>query len=300
MRQEIDAVVIDGGGTGTRLRAVGEGGAALAETTSGPSSLTLGVEQAWRNVQAGLEALATTTGSGLGVGRLVCGFAGGRSPERQARFREMARPVCADVVIVTDGFASLLGAHGGRPGVVLAVGTGVAAYALNQDGRVSSASAWGFSIGDEGSGAWIGRRAVSLLSRHLDGRLPDSSALFEALRPRVGGDFNTIQTWLSDANATRFATLAPVVIEAAAAGDDVATRLMDAATEELEIAIAAVDDGGPVSLLGGLAPVFAPRLSARLAARLTPPRGNALNGLVLMLRRGWRDEIVPQPERHNG
>ncbi|SDY77146.1 BadF/BadG/BcrA/BcrD ATPase family protein [Citreimonas salinaria] len=300
MRQQIDAVVIDGGGTGTRLRAVGADGATLAETTSGPSSLTLGVEQAWRNVAAGLDALATTTGSGLGDARLVCGFAGGRSPDRQARFRALAGPVCADIVIVTDGFASLLGAHGGRPGVVLAVGTGVAAYALGRDGRVSSASAWGFAIGDEGSGAWIGRRAVSLLSRHLDGRLPGPSALFEALRPRVGGDFNAIQTWLSDANATRFATLAPVVIDAAAAGDDLAAQLIDAATEELETAIAAIDDGGPVSLLGGLAPVFAPRLSAPLAARLTPARGNALDGLVLMQRRGWRDEVVPELERQDG
>ncbi|WP_375263114.1 BadF/BadG/BcrA/BcrD ATPase family protein [Palleronia sp.] len=300
MRQQIDVVAIDGGGSGTRLRAIGVDGTTLAEAASGPSSLTLGVEQAWSNVASGLDALASATGADLTTARLVCGFAGGRSPERQAQFRAMGGQSCADIVIVTDGFASLLGAHGGRPGVVLAVGTGVAAYALGQDGRVSSASAWGFSIGDEGSGAWIGRRAVSLYSRHLDGRLPDASTLFDALRSRVGDEFNAIQTWLSAANATRFATLAPVVIDAAAAGDGVATRIMAAATEELELAIGAIDDGGPVSLLGGLGPVFAPRFSARLAARLTPPRGNALDGLALMARRGWREEVVPELERQDG
>lgn len=298
MRQMIDVVVIDGGGTGTRLRALGADGATVAQATSGPSSLTLGVEQAWRNVAAGLDALGN--GSDPTGARLVCGLAGGRSPERQAQFRALGRDTSTDIVIVTDGFASLLGAHGGRPGVVLAVGTGVAAYALGQDGRVSSASAWGFSIGDEGSGAWIGRRAVSLLSRHMDGRLSETSALFDALRSRVGGDFDAVQTWLSDANATKFATLAPLVIDAATAGDAVAMRIMLNATAELELAIAAIDDGGPISLLGGLAPVFATRLSDRLATRLRPPQGNALDGLALMAQRGWRDEVVPEEQRHDG
>ncbi|SPJ24525.1 N-acetylmuramic acid/N-acetylglucosamine kinase [Palleronia abyssalis] len=295
MRQ-IDIIAIDGGGTGTRLRAVDADGAVLAEVASGPSSLTLGVEQAWRNIAKGLHSIATQSGASQIGARLVCGLAGGRSPERQARFRALGREVCDDIVIVTDGFASLLGAHEGRPGVVLAVGTGVAAYALSRKGHVSSASAWGFAIGDEGSGAWIGRRAVAAYSRHMDGRFAQTAQLFEALRSKVGDTFNSVQTWLSDANATKFATLAPVVIDCAAAGDDVAAGIMEEATRELEIAIEAIDDGGPLSLLGGLGPVFAPRLPARLAARVTPPKGNALDGLILMGRRGWRDEAVPVSE----
>ena len=298
MRQKIDVVVIDGGGTGTRLRALRGDGTPAAEATSGPSSLTLGVRQAWGNVAAGLEALAI--GSDMAGARLVCGLAGGRSSERQAQFRAMADPTFADIVIVTDGFASLLGAHGGRPGVALAVGTGVNAYALGQDGRVSSASGWGFSIGDEGSGAWIGRHAVSLFSRHMDGRLDEASALFDALRSHVGDGFDAIQAWLSDANATKFATLAPAVIDAAASGDGLAVRIIDDAVAELERAIDAIDDGGPISLLGGLGPVFALRFSARLAGRLTPARGNALDGLALMARRGWREEVVPEVQHHDG
>lgn len=300
MRQQIDVVTIDGGGTGTRLRALGADGTPLAEATAGPSSLTLGVEQAWRNVSTGLDGLRAATGSELTNARLVCGLAGGRSPKRQAEFRALGGQTCADIVIVTDGFASLLGAHDGRPGVVLAVGTGVAAYALGQDGRVSSASAWGFVIGDEGSGAWIGRRAVSLLSRQMDGRLTDRSTLLDALRTRIGPDFNGVQTWLAGANATTFATLAPLVIDAAADGDPIAAGIMAEATAELELAIRAIDDGGPISLLGGLGPIFAPRLSDPLAARLTPAKGTALDGLALMARHGWRDEVVPRTEPQDG
>ena len=293
MAQDIDTVVLDGGGTGTRLRALGPDGETLSEAAAGPSSLTLGVAQAWRNVSAGLADLARDTGRAPRARRLVCGLAGGRSPERQAAFRDLARDTVDHVVIVTDGFASLLGAHGGRPGVVLAIGTGVAAYALTPAGHVQSASAWGFAIGDEGSGAWIGRRAVSLLSRRMDGRLAAESEMLDAVAAEVGAAFNEIQHWLTGADATRFATLAPRVVEASRNGDPLARALMDEATEELEAAIDAGDAGGEIALLGGLGPVFAPHLSPRLRDRVRPAMGSALDGLALMAARGWRDETVP-------
>lgn len=290
MSPHIPLVVIDGGGTGSRLRALGDDGDVLAEAGAGPSNLTYGVERAWRSITSGLSELSEKTSRPIEGARLWCGFAGGRSPQRQAEFRA-ANPVGAsDIAIVTDGFAALVGAHGGRPGIVLAVGTGVAAYALSAQGAVTSSSAWGYKIGDEGSGGWLGNRAVALLARHLDGRHPEDSRLFDALRREVGGDFNTIQLWLAEADATRFASLAPQVIEAAEAGDAVARGLLEAAGTELESAVRAVDSGQPLAVLGGLARVMAPRLPPDLQARVVPAQGTALDGLRIMAAHDWRSE----------
>ncbi len=286
----IPLIVIDGGGSGTRLRAIADDGTPLAEATAGPSNLTFGTDRAWRSIKTGITILEQKTGQSAAGSRLWCGLAGGRSPQRQAQFRADDPVGCARIVIVTDGFASLIGALGGQPGTVLAVGTGTAAFTLRPDGHVVSASAWGYKIGDEGSGGWIGRQAMSLLSRRLDGRDRRDSLLFDALRGHVGADFDAIQSWLTDADATRFASLTPLVIDAAEGGDVVARGLMAQAADELVIAIKAIDEGGPLTLLGGLGPFMMPLLPADLQARVVPPKGNALDGLQIMERLGWQDE----------
>jgi glucosamine kinase len=169
---------------------------------------------------------------------------------------------------------------------VLAIGTGVTAYALRPDGSVREASGWGFPAGDEGGGAWIGHRALQAYLKHLDGRHPAPSVLFDAIPAVTGGDFDAIQTWLRTARATQYAALAPAVVEAAASGDPLADAILAAAAAELDACIAAVESAGPgpvVALLGGLAATFAPRLAASTRARLAPPRGTALDGLVRIL-----------------
>ncbi|TDL83501.1 ATPase [Palleronia sediminis] len=287
--------LVDGGGTGSRLRLVAPDGTIAGEATAGPASLTLGVALSWNSIADAL-ARACAPGPAPRAPRLWCGLAGGRSPARQAEFRATDPFDCTEIVIVTDGFASLVGAHAGRPGTALAVGTGVAAFALGDDGAVSSASAWGFAIGDEGGGAWMGRRAVTALSQWLDGRQIEGGTLCPRLAGIVGGGFDAIQSWLSGATATTFATLAPAVVEEAENGCPVAGAILSDAIAELTRAVDAVAPAGPLALLGGLAPVVAPRLPHRLAARLTPPQGGALDGLALMAARGWRGEaIAPAP-----
>ncbi len=284
-------VFVDGGGTGTRLRAVAAGGHVIGEGTGGPASLTLGVERCWASIGSALrQALGGTVPPGL---RLFCGLAGGRSPERQAELRAQDPFGCAEIAVVTDGFAALLGAHAGRPGAILAVGTGVTAYALSRTGEVRSTSGWGFAVGDEGGGAWIGRRALARFTRHLDGRDTAPSRLHTDLGVRVGSAFDAIQRWLATADATAYAGLAPLVIAAAEGGDRVAEAILADAARELDATLAALPQTGPIAVLGGLAPTFAPRLDPAHRARLSAPRGGVLEGLALMAAKGWRSEAVP-------
>ncbi len=279
--------VVDGGATGTRVRLHDPARRLLGEGAGGPSSLTLGVDQAWQNIGAALrEALrqAGLDGARRPPLRLAAGLAGARSPSNRAAFRAGDPFGCASIVIVTDGYASMVGALGGAPGVAAAVGTGVTAYALHPDGRVVESSGWGFPAGDEGGGAWIGHRAIQAFLKWQDGRLREDSALFDRLPRQVGGDFDAIQVWLRDARSTQFASLAPVVVAAAEAGDALAARILDAAADEVALAIAAVDAPAgsdmPLALLGGLADVIAPRIEPALGRRLIRARGSALDGLL--------------------
>ena len=279
--------VVDGGATGTRVRLHRADGSVAGSAEAGPSSLTLGVDRAWRNIRAAVAGAAG--GERLPAGsRVAAALAGSRSPERRAAFLSGDGLGC-EVVLLSDGYASLLGALEGAAGSVVAVGTGIAARRLHPDGRVSAICGWGFPAADEGSGAWIGHRAVQAHLRRRDGRAVEPSALFARLDRRLGADREALLTWLVAADPTAYAALAPEVVAAAREGDALAERILGDAAREVASTVQALDRDGPdgmggaVALLGGLAPIVAERLPEPMRARLTPPKGNALDGALMVL-----------------
>ena len=66
----------------------------------------------------------------------------------------------ARVVVVNDALVALEAAIPGGPGVVIISGTGSIAYGRNAAGEAARAGGWGYVLGDEGSGYWIGRAAL--------------------------------------------------------------------------------------------------------------------------------------------
>jgi len=84
------------------------------------------------------------------------------------------------ILIVNDALIALVAgvplqpASTVGPGVVLISGTGSIAYGVNSQGLAARAGGWGTSLGDEGSGYWIGRRALKAVARAADGRGPQT------------------------------------------------------------------------------------------------------------------------------
>jgi len=66
----------------------------------------------------------------------------------------------ARIVITNDALIALVAAVGHEPGIVIVCGTGSIAYGRNRDDIAGRAGGWGWVLGDEGSGYWIGRRAL--------------------------------------------------------------------------------------------------------------------------------------------
>ena len=116
---------VDGGGTGTRVVLGDAQGNELATAASGPSGLALGVERAWQSIGAACTEAFAQAGHTLDWSRCVlgCGLAGVNNPDWLAAFEARA-PGVAALAVESDAYTTLLGAHGGEPGVIVALGTG--------------------------------------------------------------------------------------------------------------------------------------------------------------------------------
>jgi glucosamine kinase len=94
------------------------------------------------------------------------------------------------VVYATDARVACLGAHGGRDGGIVILGTGSAGFA-HVKGRELRIGGYGFPLSDEGSGADFGLRAVKLALRAHDGRASPTPFLLEVMR-MLGPDAFTL------------------------------------------------------------------------------------------------------------
>ncbi len=279
---------IDGGGTGTRVILTTSDGTELSRAESGPSGLGLGIDRAWAAISAAC-ALAFETAKlplDWSACALGCGLAGVNHPGWLNQFRDTA-PGVLTLEIESDAFTTLLGAHDGKPGVIVALGTGSIAAVLNAQGQVRIAGGYGFPSGDEASGAWLGLRAVVHLTQALDGRTP-ADAFSHALLARTGAtDRDGLVVWLTGANQTGYATLAPTIFEHST--HPFAARLLNEAGREIEKMTTALDPTHtlPVALCGGLAAPLEPFVPTALRARLRKPLADSATGALQLARRGF-------------
>jgi len=287
---------VDGGGTHTRLRLCDTQGHPLGEGLAGPSALGQGAEQAWTAIGDALADAAARAGVATPDWRdcaLGLGLSGAASPPRAQAFLAAA-PACALLALDTDGFAALLGAHGGQPGALVIAGTGSVGEALLADGSRRQVGGWGWQNGDEGSGAWLGLAALRHAQRVLDGRLPGGAlaAAIVATAQRDTGIAEPVPAllaWNATAGQHRVAGLAPLVF-ALEAEDAAARHLIAAALAELEQLALALDPEGtlPLALCGSIAARLAPRLGEPVRSRCRAPIGDAMAGALLMIEPGFR------------
>ncbi|WGS49803.1 ATPase [Paraburkholderia sp. D15] len=286
MNQDLLLIGIDGGGSGTRVVLGDAQGRELAQAASGPSGLGLGVERAWQAIAAGCAEAFARAGVALDWSRCVlgCGLAGVNNREWLAAFRAQA-PAVAGLAVESDAYTTLLGAHGGAPGVVVALGTGSVAAVLDAGGECRIAGGFGYPSGDEASGAWLGLRAIVHAQQSLDGRVPHDD-FAQALLAHTGAhDRDSLVVWLCDANQTAYAKLAPIVI--AHRSHVFAARLLGEAGIDVGKMIAALDPSAslPVAMCGGLGAPLREYVPQVYQARLREPLADSARGGLQLARR---------------
>lgn len=276
----------DGGGTGTRVRLARADGVELAQGSAGPSGLSLGIDGAWTAVNAAIDAAFAAAGisrpdnSAIALG---AGLAGVHN-RQQAQAFIAANPGFALLELETDAFTTLLGAHGGKPGAIVAIGTGSVGEVLLPDGTRREVGGWGFPAGDEAGGCWMGLKAIGHVEQVLDGRQP-GSVFASALVDACGGGRDGLFAWLAAANQTAYARLAPIVIDHGAS-DPAAGAILRSAAGETERIASALDPSAtlPLALCGGLANALRPYLSPAFAERALAPLGDSAFGALCLVK----------------
>ena len=277
---------VDGGGTGTRVVLADARGVELSQAAGGPSGLGLGVERAWQAIEAACAQAFASAGLGLQWRHcaLGCGLAGVNNRDWLAAFLARA-PHLAALEVQSDAYTTVLGAHGGEAGVIVAVGTGSIAAALDESGACRTAGGYGFPSGDEASGAWLGLRAIVHAQQALDGRA-SADAFSQALLAHIGvADRDALVLWLCEAMQTDYAGLAPVVLDHC--DHPFAAALLAQAGADIAKLVDALDPLGrmPVALCGGLATALAGYVPASHRVRLRAPQADSAHGALELARR---------------
>ena len=203
-------------GPGAAMRPAGAAGAAavLAETArraAGQADIELPVEAA------------------------VVGAAGAGRRQEQAELEAalIEAGVARRARVFADGEVALTTAFERGPGVLVNAGTGSIAYARGPGGEIHRAGGYGWQLGDEGGGYWLGRRALDLAGRAQDGRAEGSTLLARLLGALGLQQFDDLVRWTANATPAQVAALAPHVLNAALEGEVVAQRAVDDAAREL-------------------------------------------------------------------
>lgn len=265
---------------GTKTRGVRfEGGVAVADESVGSSNVqNVSREEAARN----LAGLFARIGGGE-VAQVYAGAGGIDTDEDAAALAALIAPHVpgAKITVVHDS-RLLLAAGGASTGVAVIGGTGSAAWGRNSRGEEARAGGWGYLLGDEGSGYWLGREAVRHSLRRMNqGLEPDE--LTTALVASCGvDDPNKLIALFHSADTGRryWAERARLVVDAANAGHAASQDLVDQAGRDLaalaEQTVRKLGIDGPVILGSGLG-MNVPRLqesfrSALVAAGISDVR----------------------------
>ena len=148
------------------------------------------------------------------------------------------------IVICHDALIALTGGIGDAVGIVVAVGTGSIVFGQNHQGNSQRVGGWGYILGDEGSAYKIAVCGMQAALKAYDGR-GMATSLVEHLSQHLG--LENIEELVEVVyrrgwGVKEIAALAPIVDQAAIAGDKVANDIIDQAVTDLVIATSAAID----------------------------------------------------------
>ncbi|MBZ9672738.1 BadF/BadG/BcrA/BcrD ATPase family protein [Mesorhizobium sp. ES1-3] len=277
---------IDGGGTSCRAALATADGVVVGRAKSGAANIRTDLTGARSNIVDAARQAFIAAGQDpdlIPQTPAILGLAGANVGTYRQQL-EAILPFSTSRV-ETDAEIALEGAVGSGDGAMAILGTGTA-YMARKDGKSRAIGGWGFQVGDQGSGARIGRDLLEQTLLAHDG-VRQASPLTDSMMAVFRNNPEDVVEFTTNAKPGDFGGFAPKVFEHAQKGDIVANWILDKAVADVEASLGALDlaAGAPLCLLGGLAPLYAPRLSARYRALLKEPLDDALGGAVQMAAR---------------
>ncbi|MQB42529.1 N-acetylglucosamine kinase [Rhizobium sp. ICMP 5592] len=290
------SIGIDGGGTSCRAAVTDRTGKVLGTGKAGASNILSDLENSQINIVASARQALVDAGLDPGLtDRLpaVIGTAGANVGDYGKRL-EKALPF-ATVQVVTDATIALQGALGDADGIIGAFGTG-SVYNARRNGKSWGIGGWGFVVGDQASGARLGR---DLLERSLLAydKVSALSPLTEALMTEFEGDPERVVEFAHAAKPKDFARYAPMVFEYAEKSDAVAVGIVKTSVNAITQSLDALfwPECPSICLLGGLSRAYYPWLDTRYKELIREPKGDALSGAMELAAKLLRDDKGSTP-----
>jgi N-acetylglucosamine kinase-like BadF-type ATPase len=283
------AVGLDAGGSSTTVW-VRPADAKTPAAHDGPAAhpKQRGVDDA-AHVLGALVREATRPHRPVGTLAVCAGVAGaGRAAEQDAlsdplwtTLHDAAETV--QVEVRSDAAIALDAAFGADSGIVVIAGTGSMVLGRTTEETLARAGGWGHRLGDPGSGHALGRAGLRAVADALDGG-PETRLRARVAEAHDIDDGEALVRRVVD-EGLPLADVAPTVLSAAAAGDDVASSIVEKQADAL---------AQRVGWLVGRADSFAPRVA--LAGGLTNDACYA-ERLGHHLREQWPDASVRGAEQ---
>lgn len=303
---------VDGGGTNCRIRLSNENLETLAEVKNGRANLQIdGGDPAYKAILDGTRDAFATAGIDYAetANTFACfGMAGGRMDSARASFAARSWPFAA-VSVYDDIDIAHAGALGGGEGGVVIIGTGSAAMSI-VGGKRYQAGGWGFHIGDQMSGAILGRELVRYAVEAEDG-LVEASPLTRAVVAALGGSNQSVMTWAfatemdltilsrdgsegcDDALIGRapgeFGKLMPLFFDHLEQSDPVALKLLDIEMGYIDAYVRWFKSHGAevMAIVGGLGQRLFPRLEERYGSFVALPKFEPLHGAIILAQQNF-------------
>ena len=276
---------VDGGGTNCRVRLADENLKTLAEATNGRSNLQLeNGDPAYRSILDGTRQVFEKAGVDFAqtANTYACfGMAGARLISARDEFETRDWPF-SRVKVYDDIDIARAGAHEGEDGAVIIVGTGSAGLALVR-GERHQVGGWGFPVGDQMSGAILGRELARLTVEAHDGFF-DPTPLTQAALDKLGGDLDTLMDWSFKAEPADFGSLMPLFIDYFEKGDPIAKKLMDLQLSYVDAYVSWFKRRGvdKMAVVGGFGRRLNPLFLERYGNFIVDPRSEPLHGAILL------------------
>ncbi|TDD31326.1 ATPase [Actinomadura sp. KC06] len=309
-------VAVDGGNSKTDAAVVGDGGELLATVRGDGFRPQLdGLDTALDALSAVIDAALRRAGALPGeVAHLAAYMANVDLPGEEERLEKLllGRGAAASVAVGNDTFALLRSAVTAGWGVAVVCGAGINCAGVGPDGRTARFPSLGPHTGDWGGGGSLGRAALWHGIRGEDGRGP-RTALTGAVASYFGVERAIdvgLGIHLGEFDEGRLTELAPVLIDAAEAGDEVAREVVARLAGEVAVLgsvalrrLGLLDEPADVVLGGGILaarrPLLMDAVAARYAelaphARLLVPEDPPLLGAALLAL----DHVTAAPAAH--
>lgn len=144
-------------------------------------------------------------------------------------------------------------------GILLYAGTGSVSFSIDQSGKVHKIGGWGYLLGDEGAGYWIGKEAIRLALFQLESKktLVEGSLNHQILIAMQAHDWETVKTFVYSKDRSAIAALSKIVDSAATSGDTEALSILNKAAAHLAELVDRIDKNLerkslPVKFTGGI------------------------------------------------